>query len=72
MRSKAYGSEIYKEFKEQAIKLIMDKTIDNKLLDEFLPFVYKIFDMSDEFDACYCNKRKGIDNKEYLEWLKSC
>ncbi len=71
-KSKAYGSEIYKEFKEQAIKLITDKTIDNKLLEEFLPFVYKIFDMSDEFDACYCNKSKDIDNKEYLEWLKSC
>ncbi|MBN1774988.1 MAG: hypothetical protein JW817_00830 [Clostridiales bacterium] len=49
-KSKAYGSEVYKEFKDQAIHLLSEKK-ESDVSRKLLPFVYNMFDMQEEYSA---------------------
>jgi len=71
-KSKSYGSEIYKEFKAQAISLLLNEQSESSNAKKLLPFVYRLFDMENEFNSL---KEKLLennnDNSQYEEWLLS-
>lgn len=48
-KSKSYGSEVYKEFKEQAVKLLSDEQKKDSPIRLLVPFVYYLYDMKKEF-----------------------
>lgn len=50
-KSKSYGSEVYKEFKEQIVALISDEQSENSQIKQLVPFVYYLYDMKKEFIA---------------------
>lgn len=70
-KSKSYGSEIYKELKEEVIKLLVNDKLEVSPSTNMLPFVYKLFDMESEFNSL---KNKLLETKyddKYKEWLLS-
>jgi tetratricopeptide (TPR) repeat protein len=50
-KSKSYGSEIYKEFRDQAINLINEEKNGESPARMLLPFVYYLYGMEEEFAA---------------------
>ncbi len=50
-KSKSYGSEVYKEFKEQIVALISGEQSENSQIKQLVPFVYYLYDMKKEFIA---------------------
>ncbi|PYG85626.1 hypothetical protein LY28_03314 [Ruminiclostridium sufflavum DSM 19573] len=50
-KSKSYGSEVYKEFREQTVKLLSDEQSENDPIKLLVPFVYYLYDMKKEFIA---------------------
>ncbi len=50
-KSKSYGSEVYKEFQEQTVKLLADEQSGNSPIRLLVPFIYYLYDMKKEFIA---------------------
>ncbi len=50
-KSKSYGSDVYKEFKEQIVAIISDEQSENSTIRQLVPFVYYLYDMKKEFIA---------------------
>lgn len=48
-KSKSYGSDVYKEFQEQTVKLLADEQSENSPIRLLVPFVYYLYDMKKEF-----------------------
>lgn len=65
-KSYAYHSDIYREFKEYAIKLVNDNREDENI-PKFFPLIYKIYGMDREFDEF----EKGLDDypEDYRDWF---
>jgi tetratricopeptide (TPR) repeat protein len=66
-KCKAYGSDVYQEYRSQAMAFI-DEAKDGNVLHRLSPFVYRLFGMEDLF-ACRRNALKKNADKAYSEWV---
>lgn len=67
IRNKAYGSEIYREFKPQLTALLEDGPPDGPLA-RLAPLVYRLFDDPEEFLLAKARLRSGAP-ADYAAWL---
>ena len=68
-KSKEYGSEIYLEFKQQTLNLLLrDK--ENKTVNKLMPLVYKIYDMEKEYAESKAALSQDCNDPYYKEWLE--
>ncbi|HEX2925863.1 MAG TPA: hypothetical protein VHP38_06345 [Ruminiclostridium sp.] len=61
-KSKGYGSEVYKEYRDQAIKLLSEEKSEESPARRLLPFVYFLYDMQEEFKSLL-KSAKGAESK---------
>lgn len=62
-KSKSYGSEVYKEFKDQILALITDEQSQDSPIKLLVPFVYFLYDMKKEFIETMNKNSKDINSK---------
>ena len=62
-KSKSYGSEVYKEFKDEIVALISEAQPENSPINRLVPFVYFLYDMKKEFIAVMDKNSKAVTDK---------
>ncbi len=67
-KSKAYGSDIYKEYQRSVLALLRAGQTDAEK-SQLLPLIYFTYLRSDEFEKCKKRAQTSSDNSRYLEWI---
>ncbi|WP_143315258.1 hypothetical protein [Clostridium sp. HBUAS56017] len=69
-KSKEYGSKLYLEIKKQVIGLF-ESHKEEKYSKRLLPYVYKIYDMEDEFNEIKEKLLSEETDESFIKWLNS-
>ncbi|MBE6051474.1 MAG: hypothetical protein E7214_12710 [Clostridium sp.] len=69
-KSKDYGSNMYKTVKKQAVGLFKSRT-DNVTVKALMAFIYKLYDMEDEYVNVKEDLLKTTENEKIKNWIES-
>lgn len=66
IRSRAYGSDVYLEFRQQALHVLNS----GKESKQFLPLIYRLYGMKQEYDTSKAEQLEQTTNEAYKMWME--